>query len=159
MTGKKKKTRIIFAVILAVIIVVAGIVLSGVLDRTHARIRVINHADDDFKAVQMDCYTTGDADQHFDARVGKTGKIIDFQNTREAIPYGTKIDLNPQFRKGIVFGDTITVKFQVDGIEMSNTPLDIPYARGRRPVYILTGNKKDGYVLTYTGRAVNWLIG
>jgi len=159
MTAKKKTTLVILAVILGAIIVVAGIVLSGILDNTHARIRVINHADDDFKAVQMDCYAAGDADGHFIARVSKSGKLINFQNAHASIPYGTKIDLNPQFRKGIELGDTITVKFYVDGGYISNTPLDIPYIKGRRPVFILTGNKKEGYELTYTGKTVNWLIG
>ena len=159
MTEKKKKTLIKLAVVLGVIVVVACIVLSGILDSTHARIRVINHADDDFKAVQMDCYTTGNTDGHFIARVSKSGKITSFQNAHAPIPYGTKIDLNPQFRKGIELGDSITVKFCVDGVYMSNTPLDIPYIKGRRPVFILTGNKKEGYELTYTEKTVNWLIG
>ena len=159
MTEKKKTTLIILAVVIGIIIIVAGIVVSGILDSTHARIRVINHADDEFKAVQMDCYIPGNTDGHFIARVSKSGKITNFQNAHASIPYGTKIDLNPQFRKGIELGDTIAVKFQVDGAEMSNTPLDIPYARGKRPVLILTGNKEDGYVLTYTGKSVNWLIG
>ena len=159
MTGKKKKTRIILAAVLAVVIVAAGIVLSGVFDRTHARIRVINHADDDFKTVQMDCYPTGNTDGHFIARVSKSGKITSFQNDHAPIPYGTKIDLNPQFGKGIELGETITVKFCVDGGYISNSPLEIPYRKGRRPVFLLTGSKKDGYELTYTGKSVNWLIG
>ena len=159
MSERKKTTLIKVALFLGIIIIVAGIVLSGVLDSTHARIRVINHADDEFKAVQMDCYIPGNTDGHFIARVSKSGKITNFQNDHASIPYGTKIDLNPQFQKGIELGDTITVKFCVDGVYMLNTPLDIPYIKGRRPVFILTGNRKDGYELTYTGKTVNWLIG
>lgn len=159
MTAKKKTTFIILVVVIGIIIIVAGIVVSGIFDSTHARIRVINHAGDDFKAVWMDCYATGDTDRHPIAGVGKSGRITNFQNAHASIPYGTKIDLNPQFRKGIELGETITVKFRVDGVEISNTPLDIQYIKGRRPVFILTGNKKEGYELTYTGTTVNWLIG
>ena len=159
MKGKKKAIRIRLAVALGILFVIAGVVLSGVLDSNHARVRVINHASDDFKSVWMDCYATGDTEGHPDAGVGKNGKIIDFQNTREAIPYGTKIDLNPEFRKGIEFGDSITVKFRVDGVYMSNGPLEIPHRKGQRPVLMLTGSKEDGYELTYTGKSVNWLIG
>ena len=159
MSERKKTNLIKLAVVLGIIIIAAGIVVSGMFDSTHARIRVINHADDDFKAVQMDCYTTGNADGHFIARVSKSGKLINFQNAHASIPYGTKIDLNPEFRKGIELGDTITVKFRVDGAYMSNTPLEIPYHKGRRPVLMLTGSKEAGYELAYTGKSVNWLIG
>jgi hypothetical protein len=36
--------------------------------------------------------------------------------------------------------------------------MDIPLAKGKRTVLILTGNKESGYYLTYDG-LVNWVLG
>ena len=43
--------------------------------------------------------------------------------------------------------------------KVTKTGVQVPHAKGKRPVLILTGNKEDGYELTYTGKSVNWLIG
>jgi len=171
MSERKKTNLIKLAIVLGVIIVVAGVVISGVFDNRHPHFRVINNADDEIYSITLRCYNAaGEQSGTYETGPTRNGKVINFQNVREPFSYGEKIDLDTEFRRGTIVSDTLnlTCKVQIvaqkgqeaDQTEKVASPsVDVPYEKGKRPVLILTGNKEDGYELTYTGKSVNWLIG
>lgn len=171
MSERKKTNLIKLAIVLGVIIVVAGVVISGVFDNRHPHFRVINNADDEIYAVTLRCFNSaGVGNGSYDTAPTRAGKVINFQNERESFSYGEKIDLDTEFSNGTDVADTLNLTCIVqveakEGLQALQTAKEaapsvaVPYERGKRPVLILSGNQIDGYVLTYTGKSVNWLIG
>lgn len=169
MSERKKTNLIKLAVVLGILIIVGLLFLFGVFDNSSTHYRVINQADDAVYQIGITCYNpvvTPGGSYEFGASI--QGKRMNYQGLREAFAYGEKIDLNPQYRNGTAFGDALTVDCRIQNNEVSDpavipkvteNQVTVPYAKGKRPVLILTGNKEDGYELTYTGKSVNWLIG
>ncbi len=167
--SESKKTKLIrLAVILVILIIAGALYIFGVFDND-AHFLIINRADDDIYEVNMHISYTGDVVRQLHAGIQVGGKLKNFQNDRYPIPYGEKIHLDPGHRKDVVVGDRAEIDFYVEteqpkdtlgslGSKIINTPMDVPLAKGKSTVLILTGNKENGYILTPDGFA-HWLFG
>ena len=164
-----KKTKLIrLAVILGILIVAGALYIFGVFDN-NAHFLIINRADDDIYEVNMHVSYTGNVVRELHAGIQVGGKLKNFQTDRYPIPYGEKIRLDPGHRKDVVVGDRAQIDFYVKteqpkdtlgslGNKIINTPMDVPLAKGKSTVLILSGSKESGYTLTPDG-FVNWVFG
>lgn len=167
--SESKKTKLIrLAVILGILIIAGALYVFGVFD-DNAHFLVINRADDEIYQFRLDISYTSNvrADMHSSSQV--SGKIKNFQNDVYPIPYGEKIPMDPGHRKDVAVLDRAEIIFYVKteqpkdtmdkmGEQIVNTPMDVPLAKGKRTVLILTGSKESGYTLTPDG-FVNWVLG
>jgi hypothetical protein len=169
MSERKKTNLIKLAVVLGVLIIAGLLYMFGVFDNHEAHVRIINNADDEIYAITVTCSNAIGNTSYFGTS-GRNGKVLNYQNDRAPFSYGQKIDFNPQYRKDVVIEDTLRISARIQNIsrkgeeaqaasKVTKTGVQVPHAKGKRPVLILTGNKEDGYELTYTGKSVNWLIG
>ncbi len=168
MSERKKTNLIRLAVILGILIIAGALYVFGVFD-DDAHFLLVNRADDDIFNIRLDISYTGDTKRDMHSSVQISGKLKNFQNDVDPIPYGEKIPMNPGHRKDVAVGDRAQIVFYVKteqpkdtmdrmGEQVVNTPMDVPLMKGKRTVLILTGSKDSGYTLTPDG-FVNWLIG
>ena len=168
MSQYKKIKLIRLAVIIGILIIAGLLYISGVFDN-NAHFLIINRADDDIYEVNMHISYTGDVVRALHAGIQVGGKLKNFQNDRYPIPYGEKIHLDPGHRNDVVVGDRAQIDFYVEteqpkdtlgslGSKIINTPMDVPLAKGKSTVLILSGSKESGFTLTLDGFA-HWLFG
>ena len=168
--SEHKKTNLVRLAVFLGIAVIAGLLyLFGVFD-DNAHFLVINRADDEIFEVRLDVSYTGDVKRDLHASSQVSGKLKNFQNEHYPIPYGERVRMDPGHREDVIVGDRAQIQCYVMtdpiidattgviGQRVVNTPTDVPLAKGKRTVLILTGNRESGYCLTFDG-FVNWVFG
>ena len=165
MSERKKTTLIRLAVILGILIIAGSLYVFD----DDAHFLLVNRADDEIFNIRLDISYTGDTKRDMHSSVQINGKIKNFQNEVDPIPYGEKIPMDPGHRKDVAVLDRAEIVFYVKteqpkdtmdkmGEQVVNTPMKVPLAKGKRTVLILTGSRESGYTLTPDG-LVNWVLG
>ena len=91
MSERKKTNLIKLAIVLGVIIVVAGVVISGVFDNRHPHFRVINNADDEIYSITLRCYNAaGEKAAHTKLGQLVMGKLSTFKMCESRFHMGKK---------------------------------------------------------------------
>ena len=165
-----KKTRLIRLGVFLGIALIAGILYVCGVFTDNAHFLVVNRADDDIYELILSVSYTGDVQRDMHSQCQVSGKLKNFQNEHYPFPYGERVPMETGHREDVAVGDRAQIMFyvltdqryntpsNVIGTPIVNTPMDIPLAKGKRTVLILTGNKENGYYLTYDG-LVNWILG
>ena len=91
MSERKKTNLIKLAIVLGVIIVVAGVVISGVFDNRHPHFRVINNADDEIYSITLRCYNAaGEQSGTYETGPTRNGKLSTFKMCESRFHMGKK---------------------------------------------------------------------